>query len=549
MSPSEAAVDYSSSGTARAFQPAGFILFVTWLCLTPLGFFFIPGIAFAIGCMAALIVYIAECVYFSRFRYRVYEDKILLRNGIISTNVLEIPMIRVQSVTVDRTYIERRLGLGSLKLSTAGEFNLEAWIYSIKNFDSLANYIMDRSEKARLATDAPRMMNASPEPGVAKELKAIQRRLEDILGGPDGRLRTPSMELLNQEFRMSPKMVNVWTIETFVGLIVLWFCLLPILFLGLFGLILWLVLLPIILVWARAYAAANFRNYTFHFDPEFVTIRHGIFYKESTKLPYKRIQNLDIHSSYFGRMWGLHSIHIMTAGGSGYIHGIEDPDGVVYFLAERAEDARFDDALGDATELEDYHIKILRQVKKINYRLKERMGLNENPFDERSFQFSGEQIIEPNTVPYYQISFASALSVALLPVFPLAIIYANWYGPRLYQSYMIRFDYDSLFLRKGVWTIDDEMIPYRRIQNAYVYEGVLMRFYNIKGVVIHGPGMYRALPGLKNPEAFVAFILRKAEEARVEESHDMNIDVISQIAAGLKETNELLQEYLGRRRD
>jgi membrane protein YdbS with pleckstrin-like domain len=597
-------VEWKSSGTTRAVQPAIAAFLVIWLCLLPLAMMGIVGLAFAIGLIIGFLEYVYGRIMYSKFQYCILPDKILLKDGIVSKNILEIPMIRIQGVRVDRTILERWMGLGSLQIDTAGSLDLadaggiymRTWIYSIKDYEAITTYILERSEQARLASDVPRMMASSPDPETVRAVNDFELGISRVFGPTDEHLEVAPIDVMNRKFHMSPRMKMVWTLETCVTLVIAWafLCLsllvFPSVLLGLFIVL----LLALVLVAAWSYATANFNNYTFHFDRDALTVRHGILNKNNVKLPYKRIQNINVYTSFFGRMLGLHSIVVETGAGLGYIHGIEDPDPVVNFLLEQAEDARFDDALGDASELEDYHIKLLRLAKKINYRLKEHLGNFDNPFDARSPEVKGEAVMNERTERYLIMSkflgligtylalailispfvflfelmampigtshpnafgplgealfwVPTAFVLILLALLPVFMVYADWYGKRMFRSYRLRFDYDSFFSRYGVWTISDEMIPYRRLQNAYVNQGLLERFYGIRSVAVHAPGVYRSFPGIRDPEALVAFILRKAEEARVDESHDMNASVVTEIARELKETDGHLNDYLSKK--
>jgi membrane protein YdbS with pleckstrin-like domain len=590
-------IKFKNSGSARAFNGA-FLIFVTlWFgyAVTLLQFTRIPGIGVLIGLIGGLIVYLIGTVFYTRYRYCILPDRILLKHGVISRNYLDIPMIRIQSVMIYQTVAERFFGVGSLHLETAGALDWDAWIYSIKNFDQIANYILHQSEEARLAKNVPRMMRSSPDPGTVRALMRVEADMKGVFGRMDPHLKALPLDVMNKRFHMSPKMRWVWGIEASTSMLILW----GFLWLGLvfsptmFTVVLLLGLLLVLLVSASIYSSANYYNYTFHFERDALAIRHGIINKSGEKFPYKRIQNINLSSSYFGRKLGLHSIVVETGGGYGMIHGIEDPDPVVNFLLEQAEDARFDDALGDASELEDYHLKILKQVKKINYRLKERLGRFDNPYDHSTPELKARDFLHPMSERFFVasslITSVSAFNIILIIIFsmvypgmllidevqfiqtqnhvmvfdmpvslfipliwislcflslPFLYSFSLWYGRKIFQSFVLRFDYDSLFSRYGVFTINDEMVPYRRIQNAYIEQGILESMYGIKSVIVCAPGMYRRIPGVKNPEALVTFVLRKAEEARIDEAHDMEANVVTEIAWELKEMNKHLMNYL-----
>jgi len=587
--------EWRSSGTTRAILPAFFLfcyIFIIAGLLALIIWIFLP---FIIAIPLGVFSYWISILSYKKTKFCIKPDKILIRTGILSTNLLEIPMIRIQSIKVERNILERWKDQGTLHIDTAGAFTWNTRIYSIEDYQDLADYILQRSEEARLATDVPKMVAVSPDVDTVREVQKVARGFRNYFGKTGQSKEGPSAEVMNSRFSMSPKMKLVWTLETLVpllaivGILSLGLLIIPNLLCGIFiG-----VLLLAVIALSRTYAVANFDNYTFHFDRDALTIRHGIFDKNNVKIPYKRIQNINIYSTYFGRMMGLHTLVIETGAGVGHIHGIETPDSIVNFLLEQAEDARFDDALGDVSELEDYHIKLLRQVKKINYRLNERLGNFENPFDHRSPEIKAPAFLDERTKDYFALNtflglfsllFIISLYIALfsflgyifvslfrspfeqntlvqqmglalgmvigvvgfLTAIPIMWYYSKWYANRRYNSYLLRFDYDSFFSRYGVWTINDEMIPYRRIQNAYIHQNLLERHYGIWSVSVHAPGIHRTFPGIINPQAMAAFILRKAEEARVDEAHDMKSNIISEIAYDLKMTNKELTKFLSK---
>jgi len=587
--PTERNQVWRSSGTARAWLFALLGLFMSLMITIRLIQFLDPLIIIIISVAFAAIGYVLGSVAFRRYQFCILPDKVLLRNGIVSRNVLELPMARIQGVRIDRTIVEKFLGVGSLKINTAASPDIpnaaaqnqsevmqlyqNAWIYSVPDFQELADLILKRSESARMAKDVPRMMAASPDPATVRAVQDFGSGIARLFGPAGGTYMDSSVERMKLTFQMSPRMKTVWALETIMPLLVLW----AFLWLGLVMLpdlnflILMMILLLLFVLTAWGYSVANYRNYVINFDDDSFEVIHGVFERNRLKMPYKRIQNINVFSTFFGRMLGLNSVLIDSGAGVAYIHGIEQPDPVVDFLMDQAEDARFDDALGDVSELEDYHVKILELTKKVHYKLKERIGNFDDPFDRTAPEVKAGAFMMPKTKDYLVMSnflgiggiyllvaclilplffiflFPYALFASLiLTVIPLTIIwmYSNWYGRNLFRSYKLRFDYDSFYSRFGVWTISDEMIPYRRMQNVYISQSLLQRFYGIRNLTVHAPGVFRTLVGVRDPAVFAAFILRKAEEARTHEAHDTKADIVTEIAMELGDIGSVLKEYL-----
>ena len=66
-----------------------------------------------------MIIFVAVLRYWF-FRFRVTEDRILIRQGILKKTALDLPMDRIQAVNVERSLIDRLLGLVKVSVDTAG---------------------------------------------------------------------------------------------------------------------------------------------------------------------------------------------------------------------------------------------------------------------------------------------------------------------------------------------------------------------------------------------------------------------------------------------
>ena len=94
----------------------------------------------------------------------------------------------------------------------------------------------------------------------------------------------------------------------------------------------------IALISAR-YFSAYVKNFTYKAQRDSIVINHGVFTKTRATIPYKRIQNINITTGVFDRMFKTYTVKIETAGHSavssgttrrgvgpeGYIPGLKDP--------------------------------------------------------------------------------------------------------------------------------------------------------------------------------------------------------------------------------
>lgn len=87
------------------------------------------------------------------------------------------------------------------------------------------------------------------------------------------------------------------------------------------------------------YFSAYVKNFTYKVQRDSIVINHGVFTKTRATIPYRRIQNINITTGIFDRMYKTYTVKIETAGHSavssgtsrrgigpeGYIPGLKDP--------------------------------------------------------------------------------------------------------------------------------------------------------------------------------------------------------------------------------
>lgn len=119
-----------------------------------------PGIAIGMSALAAVAV-----LRWWFFRYRIAEDRILIREGVVNRTALDIPFDRIQGINVNRRLVERVVGLVTVVVDTPGTRAAEGHLPSVR--PEVADQVLRRVEAHRGpgAEDEPA---AHPDPGEPK---------------------------------------------------------------------------------------------------------------------------------------------------------------------------------------------------------------------------------------------------------------------------------------------------------------------------------------------------------------------------------------------
>lgn len=101
-----------------------------------------PGIA--IGMMALIVVAVLRWWF---FRFRIAEDRIHIREGVLKRTALDIPFDRVQGINVNRRLVERVVGLVTVVIDTPGTIAAEGQLPSVD--PEVADRLLRRVEAHR----------------------------------------------------------------------------------------------------------------------------------------------------------------------------------------------------------------------------------------------------------------------------------------------------------------------------------------------------------------------------------------------------------------
>jgi|GEM_PF-2735749 len=105
---------------------------------------------------AAFMLWIVNRIY-SRHRFRITDEELIVETGLITTNRVLIPLIGVQQVNVIETFWGRHYGLKNVVVNTAGRVYLpnamplsgNGVLMGLKNADEVAEALLSRVKEVK----------------------------------------------------------------------------------------------------------------------------------------------------------------------------------------------------------------------------------------------------------------------------------------------------------------------------------------------------------------------------------------------------------------
>jgi uncharacterized membrane protein YdbT with pleckstrin-like domain len=173
-------------------------VFILMAGVLSLIFVLTPGDPFAVPitwiCAAGAIIlkwlisYPIIVLWIKNLEYVIYDDRVSIHKGILTKTVQNIPFRAITDFALVRTLYDRALGIGSIKIQTAGMSmqsgsKYEGSLSGLIDFESLHADLRARISSLHPGTDtATTVDSAKPAPGntleeILKELKEIRRSL------------------------------------------------------------------------------------------------------------------------------------------------------------------------------------------------------------------------------------------------------------------------------------------------------------------------------------------------------------------------------------
>ena len=121
------------------------------------------GVLLPIFGVLLLVVALIAVIQWAYFKFQIAEDRLLIRKGFIKKTALDLPYERVQGINVERSLVDRIIGLVSVTLDTAGSFQAEGKLPSVTT--AVADHL-----RASVAALRPGLEDDLPEGEVGEAL-------------------------------------------------------------------------------------------------------------------------------------------------------------------------------------------------------------------------------------------------------------------------------------------------------------------------------------------------------------------------------------------
>ncbi|GAB3682992.1 PH domain-containing protein [Salinarchaeum chitinilyticum] len=295
----------------RAARAVGNVVVIVFFAFFGIPQFLDGALAYAVAGLVVIVGLLAilgwQYAYYRRYEYELTENTLDIDAGVLSRRSREIPYGRVQNVSIERTVVQRALGLAEVRVETAGGSGTEAHLQYVgkAEADRLQNEI---SERKRRSVAAERDGEAIEGEATAGEATPAERR-----------------ELL---FEMTPRELGV------LGIVSLDSRILPLVFFaitpfvpqirdlaggsaGLAVLFVPAIVLAIYLataVLSAAYAVTNYYGFQLFEVGDELRYERGLLQKFSGTIPLAKVQAVTITENVLARLVGYASLTAETAG-------------------------------------------------------------------------------------------------------------------------------------------------------------------------------------------------------------------------------------------
>jgi len=437
--------------------------FVTFVLLAPIllqgdtSSSVLASIAYVLIALGVIyLVYICwEILYFRRFRFGFQGDRFEIRSGVFFQRERDIPLDRIQNVDVNRSLVQRLLGLSEVRIESAGGGETEAILQCVT--PAAAERIRDRIHRTR--TD--------PSAGETRDGD------DERTGPPDIEYRLSGESyLLLCLFSMNPRGIytGLWMLPLLlvVGLLQ--------------GVVYAMILLLIIgfagtaVMWSigAARTFATYYGFKLQKHADKLTFERGLIQRRTGSIPLDKVQKLIVRENVLMRLFGFAALQVETAG---YAPGTTMREFAVPLARRRR-------VLEIAHEIKPFRsIRVQRPPERVRTRYAFRLASAIAGVTALLFglsYYAGLQASEEIVIRYLW-----TLPLVLLPcVFLPALLVWRQLGYRFGKKYAI--------FREGFWIRTTMIVPYFRMQTLITRQTLFQRFWDLSTLTIDTAGSYGA---------------------------------------------------------
>ena len=267
-----------------------------------------------VGVLALLSVW----RYFT-YRYRVEDDSIVIRSGLLHRHLRQVPFARIHNVALHQTVLHRAFGVAEVRLESAGGKKPEAQMQVLKLSDALALESLVR-HRARAPGAAPvpgsDAAQTPPDAGTATtllrlppsevlRLGLVSNRGLLVLGGGFAAVSQINSRLVGNLFEQWGQSLFGWADAHHFGMR-------DYLLAGVSLALAFVVLLRLFSI-----LLALLQYFGFHLDEygRRLTVERGLLTRLRTSVPRRRIQAWTLHEGLMHRLLRRRSLHVDTAVG------------------------------------------------------------------------------------------------------------------------------------------------------------------------------------------------------------------------------------------
>ena len=284
------------------------------------------------------------------------------------------------------------------------------------------------------------------------------------------------------------------------------------------------------------YINAYIRNYFYESEPNYLTIRKGVFTSAEIHVPYHKIQDVYVDQDFIDRLMGLYDVHIASATtGSAieaHIDGVEKEaaDGLKNLLLNKIQNGQ---TATTSTNSDGATVPMQANTSnKVVLNLPHKMSSVEYPITSAWWIGSIAGSIFSSAIAMViaaaaitndadNISGYSTLMIVLV-VFVLMLIWRIIKLGLFVKNYSFEFTPDYLYIKNGIFSMSETHMPYNTIQDVSINQTFINRMFGIYTVTIEnavGGGKGLALIGLSKQSAEEISGMLKREVLGV---HDTN---------------------------
>jgi len=252
------------------------------------------------------------------FRYRIDDDRLIVRSGLLERSVRQIPYSRIHNVAIHQTLLHRLMGVAEVRLESAGGHKPEAQMRVLRMPEALAleQLIRDRG-RADAATAAPDGRPVAAPVGTTLLALSIWEVVKLGLISNRGMIVVAGAVALS--FQVLPeRAMGRWLVESgreafgyASGFATTWMAK---------GLVL-MGMLALALALIRAFSVLlsllRYHGFRLQRQGRRLTVERGLFGRSRSSVPRRRIQAWTQHEGVLHRLFARRTLEIDTASARG----------------------------------------------------------------------------------------------------------------------------------------------------------------------------------------------------------------------------------------